>query len=114
MDEGVDSWGEWRRHVLIEMEEHSKSLKEIVKDMGAMRTDNAALMHALRMEINADINKLNSSVGGEISAMKADFTKKISGLETELAVLKTKVMFLGTGAAIVISLVVEFLKRMVR
>ena len=103
MEEGVDSWGEWRRHVLIEMEEHSKSLKDIGKDMSAMRTDNAALMHALRMEINADMNKLNSSIGGKISA-----------LETELAVLKTKVMFLGTAAAIVISLAIEFLKRMIK
>lgn len=103
MDDGVDSWGEWRRHVLIEMEEHSKSLKELGKDISAMRTDNNALMHALRMEINADMNKLNSSIGGEIAALK-----------TEIAVLKTKAAFLGAFAGVIITLAVEFLKRMIK
>lgn len=27
-DEGTNGWGEWRRHVLIQMEEHTTALKE--------------------------------------------------------------------------------------
>jgi hypothetical protein len=40
-----DGWGEWRRHVLIEMEEHSKSLKEIRTAMSQMKTDVALLKY---------------------------------------------------------------------
>jgi hypothetical protein len=44
MGEGQsDGWAEWRRHVLIELEEHRKALKECTGELHSVRTEVAML-----------------------------------------------------------------------
>ena len=44
-----NGWGEWRRHVLLQMEEHSKTLKEIKDEVKSMETEIALLKYKSSM-----------------------------------------------------------------
>lgn len=54
-DHGGNGWGEWRRHVLIEMEQHRKALEKIHADFSDVKTEIALL-------------KLKSSLWGAVGA----------------------------------------------
>lgn len=101
VSEGADSWGEWRRHVLIQMEEHSKSLKEVTGNLQTAKGETSNAINTLRLDINRDM-----------AALKEVFNDDIAGLKTEIAMLKVKAGFFGAFAGVVISLGIELMRRL--
>jgi hypothetical protein len=103
VDGGANGWGEWRRHVLMEVEEHRKDLRTINDKLGRLDPD--------------EIKRLISSLDAKMAAYHELATTRMTTFEVGFEALKTEMKIksglwgaVGSLFAIIVLLGIEFLR----
>jgi hypothetical protein len=100
---GANGWGEWRRHVLMEVEEHRKDLRTINDKLGRLDPEEIKRLIAA---LDVKMSDYHTATTTRMTAFEVSF----ESLKTEMKVKSGLWGAVGSLFAIIVLLGIEFLR----